>query len=66
VRVTIDADRCQGHGRCFTLAPSIFTFDEMGSGVVLGDGTLSEDTVELARLAQANCPEHAISIEEAS
>jgi ferredoxin len=31
---------------------------------VIGDGTLSADTIELARLAQANCPEHAIFIEE--
>jgi ferredoxin len=64
VRVWIDADRCQGHGRCFTLAPSLFTFDDLGSGVVIGDGTLSDETIDLARLAQANCPEHAIFIEE--
>jgi len=63
VKVSIDAELCQGHGRCFSLAPSIFGFDDMGNGVVLGDGTLSEDTVALARLAQANCPEHAIMIE---
>ena len=36
----------------------------MQRGVVIGDGTLSDDTMELARLAQANCPEHAIFIEE--
>jgi len=64
VKVTIDADRCQGHGRCFSLAPVLFTFDDLGSGVVIGDGTLSDETIDLARLAQANCPEHAVSIEE--
>jgi ferredoxin len=64
VRVSIDAERCQGHGRCFSLAPSLFEFDDLGSGVVLGDGTLSDETLELARLAQANCPEHAVLIEE--
>jgi len=31
---------------------------------VLGDGTLKDDDVSLARLAQSNCPEHAIFIEE--
>jgi ferredoxin len=46
------------------MAPSIFGFDDLGNGVVLGDGTLSPETLDLARLAQANCPEHAIFIEE--
>jgi ferredoxin len=64
VKVVIDAERCQGHGRCFSLAPSIFGFDELGNGVVLGDGHLDSDSLELAQLAQANCPEHAIFIEE--
>jgi len=64
VRVAIDAESCQGHGRCFSLAPDIFAFDELGNGVVIGDGTLNHETLELARLAQSNCPEHAIFIEE--
>ncbi len=63
MKVVIDADLCQGQGRCFSIAPSIFGFDDLGNGVVLGDGTLTEETLELARLAQANCPEHAIFIE---
>jgi ferredoxin len=46
------------------MAPGIFGFDDLGNGVVLGDGTLSPETLDLARLAQANCPEHAIFIEE--
>jgi ferredoxin len=64
VRVEIDTERCQGHGRCFSLAPSLFEFDELGNGVVIGDGALKPATLDLARLAQANCPEHAIFIEE--
>jgi ferredoxin len=64
VRVLIDTERCQGHGRCFSLAPSLFDFDELGNGVVIGDGTLNTATIDLARLAQANCPEHAILVEE--
>jgi ferredoxin len=64
VKVVIDPELCQGHGRCFSIAPSIFDFDELGSGVVIGDGILDERTIDLARLAQANCPEHAIFIEE--
>jgi len=64
VKVRIDPEKCQGQGRCFSIAPGIFDFDDLGSGVVIGDGTLSDETMELARLAQANCPEHAIFIEE--
>jgi ferredoxin len=64
VRVVIDALKCQGHGRCFTLAPALFAYDELGNGQVIGDGALSADTLALAQLAQANCPEHAIDIEE--
>ncbi len=66
MKVVIDAERCQGHGRCFSLAPGIFEFDDLGNGVVIGDGTLTDETIELARLAQSNCPEHAISIEESA
>ena len=64
MKVVIDADRCQGHGRCFSLAPDLFGFDDLGNGVVLGDGTVSDANLARARLAQANCPEHAIVLEE--
>ena len=64
MRVVIDAARCQGHGRCFSLAPGLFEFDDLGNGVVIGDGTVNDETLVLARLAQANCPEHAVLIEE--
>ena len=64
MKVSIDPELCQGQGRCFSIAPGIFDFDDLGSGVVIGDGTLSDETMGLARLAQSNCPEHAIFIEE--
>ena len=66
MKVVIDAERCQGHGRCFSLAPGIFEFDDLGNGLVIGDGTLNDETVVLARLCESNCPEHAISIEGSS
>lgn len=65
MRVTIDHDRCQGHGRCFSIAPDLFESDELGNGVVLGDGIVPADREHLARLAVANCPEGAVQIEEA-
>jgi ferredoxin len=64
VKVTIDAQRCQGHGRCFSLAPGLFDSDDYGQGLVIGDGAVTAENLDLARLALENCPEHAISIEE--
>jgi ferredoxin len=64
MKVIIDAAKCQGHGRCYSLAPDLFDSDELGNGFVIGSGELSESNADRARLAQANCPEHAISIEE--
>ncbi len=64
MRVVIDGDLCQGQGRCFSIAPSVFGFDELGNGVVLAAGELGEGALELARLAQANCPEHAVRVVE--
>jgi ferredoxin len=62
VKVQIDPERCQGHGRCYDLAPSLFGDDEEGYGQVLGDGTVSPDQEREARLAVVNCPEHAIEV----
>lgn len=64
MRVRIDSERCQGHGRCFTIAPELFESDDLGSGVVLGDGSFGPDLEHKARLAVANCPESAVSLEE--
>lgn len=66
MRVVIDAELCQGQGRCFSIAPSLFGFDDLGNGVVLDDGELDDTNRSRALLAQANCPEHAIFIEESS
>lgn len=64
MKVRIDPEICQGQGRCFSIAPGVFDFDELGNGVVIDDGTLTSDTMDRARLAQLNCPEHAIFIED--
>jgi ferredoxin len=62
VKVQIDPERCQGHGRCYDLAPDLFGDDEEGYGQVLGDGTVSPDAERNARRAVVNCPEHAIEV----
>jgi len=62
VRIQIDREKCQGHGRCYELAPLVFTEDEEGYSVALNDGVVAAGSEELARLAVANCPESAIAI----
>jgi ferredoxin len=64
VKLRIDSERCQGHGRCYDLAPDLFGDDDEGFGQVRGDGTVTPDTERQARLAVANCPERAIELLE--
>jgi len=62
MRVSVDAEKCQGHNRCFALAPELFDVDEYGTAVVIGDGEVPPELVDKARLAVANCPEFAITV----
>lgn len=64
MRVQVNTDKCQGHNRCFALAPELFDIDDLGTAHELGDGTVSAGLVDKARLAVANCPEFAIEITE--
>lgn len=59
----VDDERCQGHGRCYVTAPELFEPDDIGNGHEIGDGVVPDDLREKARLAVANCPEHAIYID---
>src|SRR5215831_9007711 len=40
MKLRIDSERCQGHGRCYDLAPGLFGDDDEGYGQVLGDGVV--------------------------
>ncbi len=64
MKVHIDSGRCQGHGRCYDLAPGLFGDDDEGYGQVLGDGIVRPEQEKGARLAVANCPERAIDLLE--
>ena len=68
MRVQIDAELCQGHGRCYDLAPKVFGEDEDGYAVLLREGGhVPAELEDDARLAEANCPEAAVLIlQEAS
>jgi ferredoxin len=64
MRVHVDPEKCQGHNRCYSLAPELFDVDDYGNASEIGDGTVPPELEEKARLAAANCPEYAITIEE--
>lgn len=61
MRLKIDADRCMGHGRCYSVAPDLLSDDEEGFVAQRGQ------TVEVPAGAEAQavdaadaCPESAI------
>lgn len=63
MKIHIDPDRCQGHTRCFSLAPELYDLDSVGHGVAL-EGTIPKELEELAMSSAGNCPEGAIVIEK--
>jgi ferredoxin len=60
-RVSVDADLCTGHGRCYTLAPRVFEPDEVGHCVVLTED-ISGELEAQAAIGEQNCPEQAITL----
>jgi ferredoxin len=64
MRVRVDTEKCQGHNRCFVVAGELFELDDFGYSHELNDGVVPPELAEKARLAVANCPERAISLEE--
>ena len=63
LRVSIAAELCQGHNRCCLVAAELFESDAEGNAKVRGDGTVPANLERKARLAVANCPEHAVRMQ---
>ena len=64
MKITYDREACQGHNRCYMLAPDLFDTDDEGYAILLVEGEVPAELEEKARLAADNCPEFAIEIEE--
>ncbi|MFC3961898.1 ferredoxin [Nocardia jiangsuensis] len=60
MKVTVDADRCRGHGVCVALCPEVFTLTDDGYAVT-GDAA-PEQAAAVDDAAHA-CPEQAITTE---
>ena len=66
MRVEIDVEMCQGHGRCAVVCPELFDIDDSGFGFVRPEApdARTADLVARARQAVLNCPERAITLTE--
>jgi ferredoxin len=64
MQIQLDTTKCQGHNRCYALAPELFDVDDYGMASLIGDGSVPADLEHKAHLAVANCPEYAITISE--
>lgn len=66
MKVIIDEAKCQGHGRCYSLEPSLFEpKDDFGHSQLIPGAVLDDDGTR-ARAVRAvdACPERAITIED--
>ncbi len=64
MKIRVDQEKCQGHNRCYALAPELFDVDDYGTASELNDGIVPPGLEDKARLAVANCPEFAVQIVE--
>ena len=62
MKIHFDREKCQGHGRCYALVPSLFDCDDEGYAVVRESGELDAAQEKAAQLAADNCPEFAITV----
>ena len=64
MKITYNRDACQGHNRCYMLAPELFDVDDEGYAILLVDGDVPSELHEKAQLSVDNCPEYAIELSE--
>jgi ferredoxin len=63
MKATVNEEKCQGHLRCVLYAEQIFEIDDQGHATAT-PGVVAPELEEGVRLAQMNCPEQAISVED--
>jgi len=65
MKLKVDVDVCQGHGRCVAVAPGLFEFlegEEQPS--VIKPEIFNADDISKAKRAFRACPERAVVIED--
>ncbi|MBC8194660.1 MAG: ferredoxin [Acidimicrobiia bacterium] len=64
MRIKVDRDKCEGHSRCYSLAPDLVDVDDLGNAFELNGGEVPAGLNDRAQLIIDNCPEFAIEIVE--
>lgn len=64
MRVSVDREKCMGHGQCYNTCGEIFVLDERGYCDVAPDTVVPKDLEARARRGAQACPEHAITVVE--
>ncbi|RDI56076.1 ferredoxin [Nocardia mexicana] len=62
MKVTVDEDRCRGHGVCLGACPEVFTLTDDGYAEVT-TADVPEEYERAVQEAEQSCPERAIVIE---
>ncbi len=62
MKVRVDRQACEGHGRCYELAPEVYKEDERGHCSIERE-QVSPELEDQARVGAQSCPEKAITIE---
>jgi ferredoxin len=66
VKLRVDGTACQGHGRCYMLAPDLLECDDEGFVTIRDDEIAIPAGLEgLAADLAGSCPESAISLTDA-
>jgi ferredoxin len=63
VKVSVDAQRCQGHTLCSMIAPDSFELDDVDGHASPVNEVVPDDQQDQVREAAHSCPEQAIVIE---
>jgi len=64
MKIKYNREACQGHNRCYMLAPELFDVDDEGYAILLIDGDVPDELKDKAQLTVDNCPEYAIELTE--
>jgi ferredoxin len=66
-QLSVNADKCTGHGRCYSAAPTLLSDDEEGFVTLRGQTMeLTDDQVAAAQAAADACPERAVTFTRVS
>ncbi|MEH0580647.1 MULTISPECIES: ferredoxin [Streptomyces] len=61
MNVTVDEDRCRGHGVCSALCPEVFDLSDDGYATAQ-QPEVPQRLEQAARTAATSCPERAITL----